>query len=798
MDVERLLADIQARESYAGQIIHVRERPARPASFSGKALPLHPDVTQMLSDLGIQRLYTHQADAIEAVLGGESVCTVSGTASGKTLTYLLPIVDSVRRDSGSRSLLIYPTKALAQDQLRKLGEFGAGRVGGPVPGPHFVAETYDGDTPSDRRRQIKRQAQVVLTNPDMLHVGILPYHHTWSDFFRNLQYVVLDEVHTYRGVFGSHTANIMRRLRRICAHYGANPRFICSSATIANPQELANRLTGLPMRIVEDDGAPRSRKVIVFWNPPVIEKMTGRRRSGNLEAADLMALLVRREVRNITFTLARSQAELILRYAREQLREDDLDDCIMAYRGGYLPSERREIERRLFTGDLLGVTATTALELGVDIGGLEAVVMAGYPGTISSAWQQMGRAGRGQEDALAVLIGLGGPMHQYVVNNPDYLAGASTEKAIIDPENTFILAGHLMCAAYEKPLGDDDVELFGPRMENILEILRDAGYIVERSRWYWVDPELYPARDVSIRSASGSGYDIYNQQDNALLGTIDSQSAFRMVHEGAIYLHGGQTYLVQQLDLDAKVARVKPVSAEYYTQPLVYSEVRRTLEGPNGAGAPSGPSDGENAPSGPQAGEGPPPAAHVERRQEGPLQLELGSVTVVSKVVGYQKIRQVTEQQMGSESLELPSEDFETMGLWLLPPPAAMQLPDDEPYDQAGALHAIEHVMITLLPLFVACDPHDVGGISTPLHPDISGPAICLYDGYPGGVGIAEAAFEVVPALLQASAETIANCLCEKGCPACVQQATCGSMNRPLDKCGALKLVQWWLANIKS
>ncbi|MBU0611537.1 MAG: DUF1998 domain-containing protein [Armatimonadetes bacterium] len=411
------------------------------------------------------------------------------------------------------------------------------------------------------------------------------------------------------------------------------------------------------------------------------------------------------------------------------------------------------------------MTATTALELGVDIGGLEAVVMAGYPGTIAGAWQQMGRAGRGQEDALAVLIGLSGPMHQYVVNNPDYLAGASSERAIIDPENAFILAGHLMCAAYELPLGDDEARLFGAKTPAIMEILRDGGYVVERSRWYWVDPELYPARDISIRSASGTGYDIVNLQTNTLLGTMDGQSAFRMVHQGAIYLHGGQTYEVEELDLEERVAKVRPVNAEYYTQPLVFSEVRRITEG-------------------------------AEQRREGGLVLELGAVTVRSQVVGYQKIRQITEQQLGSADLQLPAEDFETMGVWLLPPPEAMRLPGEEPTDQAGALHALEHVLITLLPLFASCDPHDVGGISTPLHPDISGPAICVYDGYPGGVGIAAAAFEVVPELLRAAAETIANCPCEQGCPACVQQATCGSMNRPLDKAGALKLARWWLAGM--
>ena len=754
MNCDALLAEIRSREDYAGQIIHLRERPARGARYADVQGPLHEAVHRVLDQLGILQLYSHQAQAIDAVLAGENVCTVSGTASGKTLTYVLPLVDAIHRRGTARSLLIYPTKALAQDQLRKLGDFGAGEI--------FTADTYDGDTPQARRRLIKREAQVVLTNPDMLHVGILPYHHTWSEFFRNLQYVVLDEVHTYRGIFGSHTANIMRRLRRICAHYGSNPRFICCSATIANPDELSERLTGLPMRVVEDDGAPRGRKVIAFWNPPVVEKLTGKRRSGNLEAADLMSLLVRRRVRNITFTLARAQAELILRYTRDKLTDEHLDRRIMAYRGGYLPAERREIERQLFDGELLGVTATTALELGVDIGGLEAVIMAGYPGTISSTWQQMGRAGRAQEDSLAVLIGLSGAMHQYVVQNPDYLVGAGTERAIIDPENSFILAAHLLCAAYELPVGDSDTALFGAKTPDVLDILGDAGYITRRSKWYWVDPELYPAREVSIRSASGSAYDIQNLANGSLLGTMDAQSAQRMLHQGAVYLHGGETFLVEELDLEARVAKVKAAEVDYFTRPLVYSEVRRLEEG--------------------------------ESRPECGLQLGLGPVAVRTQVTGYQKVRQISEQALGSETQDLPMESYDTVGMWLLPTPEALDLRSDSLIDLAGALHAIEHVMIMLLPLFVACDQHDVGGISSPLHPDYGGPVICLYDGYPGGVGISQAAYDRVRPLLEACAFTIANCGCEVGCPACVQQATCGSMNRPLDKCGALKLLQHWLA----
>ncbi|NPV47325.1 MAG: DEAD/DEAH box helicase [Armatimonadetes bacterium] len=756
MDFGALLDEIRNDSDYAGQIAHVRQTGGLSPRLADLPAGLSAPVAEMLRGLGIERLYSHQAAAVAAALDGENVTTVSGTASGKTLTYLLPIVEAIHRRGTSRALLVYPTKALAQDQLRKLREFGAGRL--------FTAATYDGDTPSAQRRSIKQQAHVVLTNPDMLHLGILPYHHTWSDFLRNLSYVVLDEVHTYRGVFGAHTANVMRRLRRIAQHYGASPQFLCCSATIGNPRQLAETLTGLPCRLVDDDGAPKGRKWFVFWNPPIIEKLTGRRRSGNLEAADLMARLVRHGIRHLTFTLARSQAELILRYVRDRLQESGQADAVMAYRGGYLPAERREIERRLFSGELLGVTATTALELGVDIGGLDAVLMAGYPGSIASTWQQAGRAGRGQRDALAVLIGLSGPIHQYVVNNPDYLLEGRNEQVVLDPGNPLIRAGHLLCAAYELPLDARDKAFFGDDMEPTLQILADAGYLAHRSKWYWLDPEVYPAAEISIRSASGAAYSIVLSPSGDLLATMDAASAPRMVHPGAIYLHAGQTYRVDDLDVEKRIARVTPADVDYYTTPLTASEVRR-LEVQEHSALRSG------------------------------LRLELADVEVRTQVIGFNRIRQVTEQQLGSENLDLPADTYETVGVWLLPQPEALMGDTDSPLDLAGSLHALEHALIALLPLFVPCDPHDVGGVSSPLHPEVSGPAICIYDGYPGGVGLVRAAYERMVELLQAAANRLATCPCQEGCPGCIQQPSCGSMNRPLSKGGALALASHWLGS---
>mgnify|MGYP005837227133 FL=1 len=757
MDFGALLDEIRSETDCSGQIAHVRQAEALPPRYADLPDGLSPAVVAILEAMGIERLYTHQAAAIAAALAGEHVTAVSGTASGKTFTYLLPVLEAIERRGTSRALLLYPTKALAQDQLRKLRELGAGAA--------FTAATYDGDTPAAQRRPIKQQAHVVLTNPDMLHLGILPYHHTWADFFRNLTYVVLDEVHTYRGVFGSHTANVLRRLRRVAQHYGASPQFLCCSATIGNPRELSERLTGLPSRLVDDDGAPKGRKWFVFWNPPVIEKMTGRRRSGNLEAADLMARLVRHRVRHITFALARSQAELILRYVRDRLQDTGPEEVVMAYRGGYLPAERREIERRLFSGDLLGVTATTALELGVDIGGLDAVLMTGYPGSIASTWQQAGRAGRGQQDALAVLIGLSGAVHQYVVNNPEYLLGGRNEHVVLDPRNPLIRAGHLLCAAYELPLETGDTAYFGDDMEDMLQVLADAGYLAHRTKWYWLDPDLYPAAEVSIRSASGAAYSIVLADTGDLLGTMDAASALRMVHPGAIYLHAGQTYLVEDLDAEIRVARVSVADVDYYTTPLTASEVKRL-------------------------------AVQQSRAMASGLHLELAEVEVRTQVTGFSRVRQVTEQQLGNEALDLPADSYDTVGVWLLP--AARAIPEEPgvPLDLAGALHALEHVLVALLPLFVPCDPHDVGGVSSPLHPEVSGPAICIYDGYPGGVGLAQAAYDRVAEMLQAAAERLATCPCEDGCPSCVQQPSCGSMNRPLSKRGALTLADHWLLGL--
>ncbi len=762
MDLGRLIEDIRSDRDYRDQIQWLREIPAREARYADLAAELHPTVQEILTDLGIERLYVHQARAIEAALRGEHVVTVTGTASGKTLTYVVPLAQRLYERPARRALLMYPTKALAQDQLRKLADFGAGSA--------FHAATYDGDTPRRDRRRIKREAQVILTNPDMLHVGILPYHHTWSDFFRNLQFVVLDEVHSYHGVFGSHTANVIRRLRRTCAGYGSTPQFIASSATIGNPGQLFEELTGLQATVVDEDTAPRGRRFLMLWQPPEIEGQPLRRRSANLEAAELMVELVKAHVRTIVFVLARSVAELILRYAREGLAEfEDLAERVMSYRGGYLPEERREIERRLFEGELLGVVSTTALEVGVDIGGLDAAILTGYPGTISSTWQQIGRSGRGTRDSMAALIALPGGVHRYLLQHPEYLLEAESERALINPRNRYILAGHLLCAAFERAIDETDRQYFGDEMEAVLEVLADPEnredsdlpFITKRTRWYWVDPDVYPAAEISLRSTGGPPWQIRltGEGGGELLGTVDAGSAFRIVHPGAVYLHAGESYLVDELDLEERTAWVRREDPGYYTRPIGASQM--TVLG-----------------------------WEDEREMASEARALLGELQITSRLIGFRKVKQVTEQELDTVDLELPSSTIETVGVAIAPSEGDVQALIEGGFDLMGSLHALEHAMIALLPIFAFCDARDVGGISEAEHDDLGGPVLSIYDAYNGGVGIAEVAYERLEDLLRAVAEQVECCPCEDGCPECVQAADCGNNNMPLDKAGALLLAR--------
>ena len=758
MDFTGYLADLKRASFYKGQISHIEQVPARPAAYGELERPLAPELAAALRKSGRERLYAHQAEAVNAARAGQDVTIVTATASGKTLCYNLPVLDAMLTDPKARAFYLFPTKALAQDQLGKLDDFGL------FPAVRHAA--YDGDTPPADRRFIKRGAHLVLTNPDMLHVGILPYHTTWSYFLANLRFVVIDETHTYRGVFGAHVAQILRRLVRLCEHYGSRPQFLCCSATIANPDELIEKLTGRRgTTLVNRNGAPTGPRSFVFWNPPVIDAEQGIRRSANMEATSLFTDLVGQGIRNITFAKARKSAELILRYARNEFdgKSPHLSGRVMAYRSGYTKQERRNIEQGLFEGHLIGVTATNALELGVDVGGLDATVLTGYPGTIASAWQQAGRAGRGGEESLSILVAHDNPLDQYLMRHPDYFFGRPHERAIVDPDNRRILAQHLLCAVYERALAPQDLPRFGPNARAALQTLTEENKILWRNgKWHFAGSD-YPAALVNIRSASDGTYRIENEESGGrLVGTMESALAFKTLHEGAIYLHLGETYKVETLDIAAKTANVRPIEANYYTEARENSHL-----------------------------------LILETKKSKPLAQTTacyGEVVVTNRVTGYMRKKLFSDEVLERVELDLPEQTFETEAFWLTVPDRLVVRLLEEGFDLGGAIHAIEHAAIGMLPLLSTCDRWDVGGVSHPQHPDTNLPTIFIYDAYPGGIGIAEATYETLGDLLTATRDIIADCPCADGCPSCVQSPKCGNNNEPLDKRGALRLLNLLLA----
>ena len=647
----------------------------------------------------------------------------------------------------NRALYVYPTKALAQDQLRKLGDMVQGL---PVPVRYAV---YDGDTPSHERGEVRRAANVVLTNPDMLHLGILPNRHMWRAFFSRLRYVVLDESHVYRGVFGSHVADIIRRLRRICALYGADPQFIFCSATIANPGEHAEALAGLPFEVVDQDGAPFSGKDFLLWNPPLIDEAKMARRSPNTEATLVFSELLKHDVRTITFSRTRKVAELIYMYVHDRLREEsaELAERVRPYRAGYLSETRREIEQGLFDGSLLGVSATNALELGIDIGDLGATVLTGCPGTIASAWQQAGRSGRGNERSLSILIGADNPLDQYFMRHPEAFFGKSQENALISPTNPYLLKPHVLCAAYESPITPRDEELLGEEMWTVLHELEREGLLKEqKGRWFPSTGVKYPAEEVNIRSADAANYQVVEEVSGALLETVDSSVVFSQLHPGAVYLHQGEAYLITRLDIQGRTAWAQQHGEPYYTVARDYTDLsimklssHATVNG---------------------------------------TEVYLGQVDVSNTVVGFKRKRQFTEEVIGDEPLDLPTRSFPTVALWFDIPEEALDEIDKMKLDLVGGLHAAEHAAIGMLPFFAMCDRADIGGVSIEQYPDTGKPQIFIYDGHPGGIGIAEKGFELIFDLWETTLKTVRECPCKTGCPSCIQSPKCGNNNSPLDK----------------
>lgn len=764
VDTAGFIHHLTAQPGYCDQVSHVEHIAPRQASYGELERPLVKILQDCLDDNGFLPLYTHQAEAVNYVRQGKNVMVATSSASGKTLCYNIPVMEALATEKSCRALYLFPTKALAQDQLRSMRHQFCPDLIKPED-----CDTFDGDTPSSERSEIKKSSRILITNPDMLHIGILPNHQSWSRLLRRLRYVVVDEAHMYRGVFGSHVALVLRRLRRLCKIYGAKPQFICCSATIANPGEHAEKLVGLPFQVVDNDGSPHGGKDFVFWNPPLLDDKKETRRSANSEATFLFTELVQKEIRTLTFARTRRLTELIYNYSRQKLAQIDhqLSGKIKPYRAGYLAEDRRRIEKELFTGKLLGVVATTALEVGIDIGDLEATVLTGYPGSISSTWQQAGRSGRGRQKALSFLIGMDNPLDQYFMRHPEDFFRKSFENALINPENAYILRAHLTCASWEMPLDEQDGRYFGDTLKKEIAELERQNLLRQRGgRWFFPPSIAYPAQSVNIRSTSGRSYAIMDTTTDSLLETIESNMAFSQVHTGAIYLHQGDTYLITKLDLESRTAYAEPADVNYYTRASELSDLRIIQE--------------------------------HQRQVSGAVTVSVGEVEVNSSIIGYRKKAQLTEETIGEEPLDLPPQIFNTVSLWFDIPPEAISRIARAGLDFAGGIHAVEHAAIGILPLFALCDRNDIGGVSTSFHADTGKAQIFIYDAHPGGIGIAEKGYELIKELWEATYRAIAECPCLEGCPSCIQSPKCGNNNEPLDKKAAIIILEELIRNVSS
>jgi DEAD/DEAH box helicase domain-containing protein len=731
------------------EVAYRTEIPARAAELAPLPAALHPRVGQALADRGIERLYRHQAATFAASERGEHVVVATGTASGKTLAFNLPVLNALAAEPKLRALYLYPTKALAQDQARAIGALGLPRV---------RAAIYDGDTDPERRWQIRKWANVILSNPDMLHVGVLPHHDRWGDVLQNLRYVIVDEAHVYRGVFGSHVGNVLRRLRRAARIYGADPQFLFASATIANPGELARDLAGVDVTVVRDDTASHAARTIAFWNPPLLDDEMGLRASALGEGARLLAGLAEQGLRTICFAKSRKAAELIHRFACERL-EPDVAARLSPYRAGYTPQQRRDIERRLVEGELLGVTATDALELGIDIGLLDCALSVGFPGTVASLRQQWGRAGR-TGHGLAVLVASEDALDQFFMREPEALLARNVEAAILDHTNPRVLDGHVRAAAFEAPLDERDANVLGEEALARAGVLAEGGDLKATKAGYVWGGRDYPAARFSLRSTTPDAFAVVETGTGSVLGLVERERAYATVHEGAVYLHLGNSYRVVSLDLGTRTALVEPFTGDYYTQ--AKKETMTAIE-----------------------------RAYVVEKRLG-LEASFGAVSVTEQVIAYQT-RSIRDQEvLDLVPLELPETTFETEAVWYVPEP--WMLAGLEEARLLGALHAAEHAMIALLPLWAMCDRWDIGGLSTNLHFQTGLPTVFIYDGHAGGVGIAERGYAQLEGWVADTARLLAGCPCEKGCPSCVQSPKCGNLNEPLDKAGALELLQRMLS----
>ena len=737
MDIAKFLDEIERDPNYRDQIVHVENIPSRQAVYGELEKPPSPQIREILSKQGIESLYSHQVDAIDAVRAGKNIVVVTSAASGKTLCYNVPVLEEALHNPDMTALYLFPTKALAHDQLRRLLE--QKKICPELP----IINAYDGDTSKSARRKVQSQARIILTNPDMVHVNILPNHPRWYRFFENLRYVVIDELHIYRGIFGSHCSNLFRRFNRICNHYDVNPQFICCSATIGNPLEHARDLTGKEMTLINNDGSPRGSKKFIFWNPAIKDPKTLQRYSGNVEAVELMIRLIQRGVRVIAFTKNWSATELVLRYCREKLRHISprLAESVSSYRGGYLPKERRDIEKRLFSGDLLGIASTTALELGVDIGGLEACLIIGYPGTISGTWQQAGRAGRGNEESLVVLVGYDTHINQYIMNHPDYFFGKPHELALIAPHNRYILGGQLACACHELPLTDEEAREFGEDALSILSIMEEEKMVHHsRDLWYYTG-QHNPAYNVSLRNITSHSYTIVDKSDNdKVIGTIDQISAYPVAHPEAIYFHNGESYYVDKLDLERKMVIVRKVDVDYYTSPLGGRGVK-TVD-----------------------------TVEQEMALPGLGKVFFGEVTAHFNTGAYQKIKLWTREVFAERPVSLPPQILETMSYCLIPDDETVKRMISAGRIIGDGVYGLGQTLMVVTALFAHCYPLDVrySRGDECVTPWVSDNAIFIFDNYQGGLGFTERAYAVIEDVLETTLSMISECECEDGCPSCV------------------------------
>ncbi|HYF81280.1 MAG TPA: DEAD/DEAH box helicase [Symbiobacteriaceae bacterium] len=731
MNLEQLIDKLQSDSSIKANLTAWQTLPPVPARYADFPAALDPRIVAALGERSIRQLYTHQSQAVEAALARKNVVVVTPTASGKTLCYNLPVLNEILRDPASRALYMFPTKALAQDQVVEVKNL-AGRLGADI-----KSYVYDGDTPPGIRQVCRQAGHIVITNPDMLHTGVLPHHTKWVKLFENLKYVVIDELHQYRGVFGSHLANLLRRLRRICEFYGSNPVFLCSSATIANPRELAENLLEQPVTLIDENGAPRGAKHVALYNPPMVGR-DGLRESSVKAATRVAAELLKNNVQTIVFARSRQNVELLTSYLRERVGGSRAAK-IFGYRGGYRPNERRDIEAGLRSGDIMGVVSTNALELGIDIGQLQACVMCGFPGTIASAWQQAGRAGRRGDASLTVMVGSSSPLDQYVITHPEFFFHRSPELGLINPDNLLILVSHLKCAAFELPFVDG--EKFG--VETTAEIL---GYLEEEKilrhaggKWHW-SAENFPAENISLRSVDAENVVIIDTSvtgQTKVLGEIDQLGAMTMVHTNAIYLHQGVQFHVDKLDWGEKKAYVHKVDVEYYTDANLAVTIK--------------------------------PLDVFKEKEELGLRVRFGEVMTAAKATIFKKIRLHTHENMGWGEIHLPEYEMHTAAYWVSLPDALT-----EGYTQdelQSALVGLGHLLKSLAPMYLMCDPQDLHQVVQVRSPFNDLPTVYLYDAYPAGIGLGEKCYDLHPMLLGAALDRVQSCGCESGCPSCVGPA---------------------------